>query len=382
MNKALHAFVYLFLALAGAALWFELQLSAKRELLTDRNRLQEDYFVKLARTVEKDDAPKDGAAIELAKDVDPVEARIIDTPSTENILEDYQAYLEKQNLETLNFDSKREQLRMIYKTIDGTPNGEPEMDGNRKQDSGPGTEREILEQLFTASSKQHARLDTTRAELVKLRGILEDTVEELNKLKPIARQDKVTIGEKDEKISKLQEEKSEVENQLARQKARVDELSAENTELRNDVEQAKNEVALKADELEELRNQYNELNERMRKMRTVQSAGSASAAGAASAGIPFGDKGKIIEVDNENMFAIVEFTPEALTEMRGGKESGPLPPGLELSVKREGYSGSAGDFVGRLRLRQEIPDKPFVICDVLGSWKQTDLRAGDVIFAD
>ena len=59
MNKALHAFVYLFLVLAGAALWFELQLNAKRTLLTDRNRLQEDTFIKIAKTIEKDEAAKD-----------------------------------------------------------------------------------------------------------------------------------------------------------------------------------------------------------------------------------------------------------------------------------------------------------------------------------
>ncbi|MBQ6457456.1 MAG: hypothetical protein IJJ51_01480 [Kiritimatiellae bacterium] len=382
MNKALHAFVYLFLALAGAALWFELQLSAKRELLTDRNRLQEDYIVKLAKTVEKEDAPRE-EAVELRKDVSPVEAKIVDTPETENILEEYKVYLEKQNLETLNFDSKRDQLRMVYLTADGDPNGEPIMDGNRKKDSGPGTEREILEQLFDASSKQRARLDTTRAELTKLRGILEDTVDELNRLKPVARQDKVTIGEREERIAKLESEKGELDNQIAKLKARVDGLVAENTELRNDADQARAQVAEKDEELEEVRNQYNELNERMRKMRTVQSAGSAAAAGAASAGIPFGDKGKVIEVDNENMFAIVQFSEDALRELRGGKEgNAPITPGLELSVKRPGYNGEAGDFVGRIRIRQEIPEKPYLICDVLGAWSQTDMRAGDVVFAD
>ena len=382
MNKALHAFVYLFLALAGAALWFELQLSAKRELLTDRNRLQEDYIVKLAKTVEKEDAPRE-EAVELRKDVSPVEAKIVDTPETENILEEYKVYLEKQNLETLNFDSKRDQLRMVYLTADGDPNGEPIMDGNRKKDSGPGTEREILEQLFDASSKQRARLDTTRAELTKLRGILEDTVDELNRLKPVARQDKVTIGEREERIAKLESEKGELDNQIAKLKARVDGLVAENTELRNDADQARAQVAEKDEELEEVRNQYNELNERMRKMRTVQSAGSAAAAGAASAGIPFGDKGKVIEVDNENMFAIVQFSEDALRELRGGKEgNAPITPGLELSVKRPGYNGEAGDIVGRIRIRQEIPEKPYLICDVLGAWSQTDMRAGDVVFAD
>ena len=54
MNKALHVFVYLFLALAGAGLYFESQLNAQRELLTRRSRLQEDYFVKLAATIARE----------------------------------------------------------------------------------------------------------------------------------------------------------------------------------------------------------------------------------------------------------------------------------------------------------------------------------------
>ena len=40
MNKALHVLVYFFLVLAGTGLFFEIQLNAKRALLTDRNRMQ------------------------------------------------------------------------------------------------------------------------------------------------------------------------------------------------------------------------------------------------------------------------------------------------------------------------------------------------------
>ena len=58
MNKALHVFVYLFLVLAGVGLYFESQLNARRELLRDRSQLQEDYFVKLAKTIECEDADK------------------------------------------------------------------------------------------------------------------------------------------------------------------------------------------------------------------------------------------------------------------------------------------------------------------------------------
>ena len=38
MNKALHALVYLILAVSVAALYFEYNLYGKKELLKDRNR--------------------------------------------------------------------------------------------------------------------------------------------------------------------------------------------------------------------------------------------------------------------------------------------------------------------------------------------------------
>ena len=66
MNKVLHVLVYVFLGLAGAALWFELQLNAKRAELTDRNRMQEDYLVKIAKTIEKSD-PDKNAMFEIKK---------------------------------------------------------------------------------------------------------------------------------------------------------------------------------------------------------------------------------------------------------------------------------------------------------------------------
>ena len=61
MNKLLHVLVYVFLLLAGAALFFEMDLNKKRTELTDRNRMQEDYFIRIAKTVEKADPAKDAA---------------------------------------------------------------------------------------------------------------------------------------------------------------------------------------------------------------------------------------------------------------------------------------------------------------------------------
>ena len=97
--------------------------------------------------------------------------------------------------------------------------------------------------------------------------------------------------------------------------------------------------------------------------------------------IPTGEKGKIIEADNQNMFALVEFDAKTMKELKGDNLDHPIP-NLELGVKRPGFHGEAGEFIGRIRLRQEVREKNYIICDILGPWKQGDIQAGDIVFAD
>ena len=378
MTKVLHGFVYLFLILAGAALWFELQLNSKRALLTDRNRMQEDYLVRIAATVEMKDAePQD--PLELKLDVSPVEAKIVDSPDTENQLEEYPSQLEKQALETFAWKQKeREQLRNVY-VLDAE--GNPVMDGNQPLKEGPGTEKELLDKLLKACVDQQARLNTTRDALPKLREKLEDLVAQLNKLKPEARQDKVTIVEKDEQIATLEGEKSALQDQMTKIKQQVQELNAEITSLKDEVTTAREEVEIKKEELDKEKQQTAQLKRLLRESMLAGSGGSRTGAGLAITSLPAGDKGKIIEVDNENMFVIVEFTPEAMKQMKGEDLKRAMPT-LEFNVRRPGLEGKAGEFVGRVCLRQEIAGKNYAICDILGKWEQEKIQLDDIVFAN
>ena len=377
MNKLLHVLVYFFLILAGAGLFFELQLNKKRTELTERNRMQEEYFIKVAKTIEKTDPAKD-AAFEIKKDSSPVEARLEDSPNMENLLEEYPADLEQANLETYNWDNQtdRAQLRTVY-VLDFE--GKPVMDGNEFLKRGKGTEDELLSKLFESAKAQQSRLNSTRAALTDLRGKLETIVNELNKLKGAARQDKVTIVERDEKIAKLEGEKAELENQITKLKAQIDELNTEITSLKDEVAAAKDETEQAKDEVAKAKKTIDQLKEMLKS--AIQNSGDRAAGGVAVTSLPAGDKGKIVEADNENMFAIVEFTPAAMKEIKGEDGSRALPA-LELGVKRPGFTGAAGEFVGRLRLRQEVKGKPYVICDILGAWEQDKVAPNDVIFAD
>ena len=355
MNKALHVLVYLFLILSAAALWFEIELNKKRTLLTDRNRLQEEYVIKIASTVEKVEPNKDVTA-ETKKDISPIEAKIVDIPETENVLEDYNAYLEQANLETFSWDNQetKKQLRNVY-VLDFE--GNIVMDGNVPETKGPGTERELLEQLLDGASKMRTKLDTTRAELVKLHKIVDEQVEELNKLKPVARQDKLTIVEKNEKITKLEEVKADLENQIVKIKAQIDELNAEITSLKDEVVTAQDETAAAKDELEKSQKLVDQLKKLIQQMIADRQRNNGDPNNITS--IPAGDKGKVVEADNENMFAIVEFDAKTMKELKGDNLDHPIP-NIELGVKRPGFHGEAGEFIGRIRLRQEVREKNYM----------------------
>ena len=375
MNKLLHVLVYVFLLLAGAALFFEVDLNKKRTELTKRNRMQEDCFVKLAKTIEKAEPAKD-AVFEIKKDSSPVEARIVDSPEMENILEEYPAPLEQANLETYNWDNQREGLRRVF-VLDAE--GKPVMDGNEPQ-TRDSDEDKMLNALFDSAKEQQKRLNSTRAALTELRGKLESVVNELNKLKPIARQDKVTIVERDEKIAKLEGEKTELENQITKLKAQIEELNTEITSLKDEVAAAKDETEAAKEEVAKSKKIIEQLKQMLKE--SIQNQGGRSAnGGTAVSSLPSGDKGKVVEADNENMFAIVEFSAETMKEIKGDDGSRPLPL-LELGVKRPGFKGEAGEFIGRIRLRQEVKGKPYVICDILGAWEQDKIAPNDIIFAD
>ena len=342
MNKALHVLVYLFLILSAAALWFEIELNKKRTLLTDRNRLQEEYVIKIASTVEKVEPNKD-ATTETKKDISPIEAKIVDIPETENVLEDYNFYLEQSNLETFSWDNQetKKQLRNVY-VLDFE--GNIVMDGNVPETKGPGTERELLELLLDGASKMQSKLNTTRAELVKLHKILDDQVEELNKIK-----------------------------------AQIDELNAEITSLKDEVVTAQDETAAAKEELEKSQKLVEQLKKLIQEMINERKRNNGDPNNITS--LPAGDKGKVIEADNENMFAVVEFDAKTMKELKGDNLDHPIP-NIELGVKRPGFHGEAGEFVGRLRLRQEVREKNYIICDILGPWKQDDIKPDDIIFAD
>lgn len=380
MNKALHALVYVTLVVAAAALFFEIQLDGKRELLKDRNRQLEDYIVKISNTIEKSDAAKPASLPEARKDVSAVEAKLVDSPETENVLEDYPAQLEEANLDTMKWDDKeRIQLRQLYK-LDGEGNKIP--DAANPGDfvkKGAGTAQELLDQLFERAKAQQAKLNTTRAELANARTKLEALVNDYNKLKPEGRQDKVTIEEKKTQIEELEQAKAAVEEQLTKTKSQIDDLNAEIKSLKDERDSAKDETEAVKEDLTKTQKLVDQLKKLLQNQPAQQQTVASGTVNAAP--LTVGNKGKIVEVNSKLMFAIIEFDEDAMKELLGPERQNALPQ-LEMGIRRTGFQGPAGEYVGRLRLRQSVSGKNFVIADLLGDWLQTEVKKGDVIFAE
>ena len=386
MNKLLHAIVYLILIVAVAALVFEKSLFDKRTLLSDRNRAMEDYIVRLARTIEKADAPRPMTVPEAKKDISPIEARQVDTPEMENVLEEYPAQLEAQNLETFNWDTSatRLQLRQLYLL---GPDGQPVPDAanyNKPMTKGKGTMAELMEQLFERAKAQQATLNNTRAALAEIRGKLESAISEYNKLKPDARLLKMTEEELKQKITQLGQEKQTLEEQVAKLKSRVEEQTGEITSLKDEVSTAKDETEAAKEEVAALEKKVKQLQKLMQKMAQSQNQASGAAGGgqgSAVTSLPAGEKGKIVAVDNNLMFCVIAFTDDAMKEMLGPERQNPLPA-LTLGLRRKGFKGPAGEFVGKVTLRQSVSGKNYVIADILGDWSQSPVEKDDVVIAD
>ena len=385
MNKALHLVVYLILIAAVAALVFEKSLFDKRALLGDRNRMLEDYIVKIANTIEKADAPRSMVAPEAKKDISPIEARQIDSPEMSNLLEEYNAQLESGNLETFKWDTSqvRLQLRQLYYLENGQT--VPDVANyNKPMTKGKGTMAELLDQLLERAKAQQASLNTTRSALADLRGKFEAEVSDYNKLKPEVRAAKVNEDELKQKVSQVNQEKMVLEEQLTKLKSRVEEQSGEITSLKDEVSTAKDETAVAKEECAALEKKVQQLQKLMQQMaqQQSQSAGAPVAGGASSVtSLPAGNKGKVADVNNKLMFCVIEFSDEAMDQMIGSARKNALPA-LTLGVLRKGFKGAAGEFVGKVRLRQSVAGKNFVIADILGDWSQAPMEKGDVIFAE
>jgi len=379
MGKLLRVLVYVVLVLSVVSLFFATKLFGKREVLTMRNSVLVDQIVKVAKTIEAADAP-DAPAPELQKDISEISDREVANTEKESVLEGYAIKLEQQNLPTLDLGStdKRKQLRNYY-AMDA--NGQPALDPIDKKMTakGPGSMQELLDQLFERAKAQQVTLNKTRAQLTKLRELLTASVGDVNKVKTEARTAKKEAKEAREQATAALAEKETLETRIAKLTAEKKELAAEVADAKNEAERLNEAKVTLNDELAKVKETNEELKKRMSGGGNRVAVAMADASAAANVTLSAGDKGKIIEANDELKFAIIEFGDDAMTEMVGSDRQNPLPQ-LEMNVRRIGRQSASGEFVTRIKLRQAVRGKNFVVADILSDWQQVTVEKGDVVF--
>jgi len=379
MGKVLRVLVFVILALSAISLLFATKLFQKQELLGKRNSMLEDQFIKLAKTIEAADAA-DATAPSVQKDISEVSDREIANPEKESVLEAYPIKLEQQNLPTLDFGStdKRLQLRNYFAL---KPDGsyDPDPVDNKPRVKGPGTMQELMDQLFDRAKAQQAVLNKTRAELAKMREQFTAAIEESNKLKGSSRTAKIELKTAKEQVAAITAEKEALDGRISKLTSEKKEMAAELADAKNEVEKANEEKLTVNEELVKMNQKYEELKERFtagtRKLAGTMQNETSSTVTALTAG----DKGKVIETNDELKFVIIDFSAEAIAEMLGADRQNQLPQ-LEMNIRRPGRQSAAGEFVTRIKLRQAVLGKNLVVADILNDWQQVPVEKNDVVF--
>lgn len=382
MNKAVHALVYVILAVAGVALYFELKLSEKKELLTDSNEQLRKCIVDLSSYIEAEDAPP-GERLEAKKDVSSREAREVDEPETDDLLEKYNSQYEGSDAKIKCLDwgnAQSAQLRKVY-ALDGEGNKQPDQANPGKfLMEGKDTADELIKQILGRAKAQKGTLGDTRKALRELRIKFQELVADYNELPKEIRLNKIEIEKRGKEIETLKTEKAAVEDQLQKSKDEVKDLKDEVTSLKEEVSTAKDETEAVREDLDKSKKLVEQLLSRLKS----QSAAPRAVSGPVTGGgqLTTGDKGKIASAQNEKLFVIVHFEDAALDELIGSERNGALPPHEMLVVRPAKGEGGKEKIVGKIRLRQWTPKSNLVIADILKDWQQEPIEKNDVVRPD
>ena len=378
MGKVLRALVVLIAILGAAALFFASKNYAKREALAGRAHALEEAVIRLAGTLEAEDLPDVQTPAYAARDISPITSRELYSPERSGFWAGYKAKLEgigePPPMLAYGSNAMRLQLRQYYKI---GADGKPEIDSlsGKPATEGAGTMDELLKRAQDRAKAQYNNLLATRSELASLRAELVDTIEELNRVKNDSRADK-------REIEKITDEATRSSN-LARDAMEKRDLALKQyEEARGQIEELTDANATLQEKETEL---VAKIEEQEQTIRELKGAGGGLKVAQASdiavqeGVLTPGDKGKVVSCNDEWKYAVIEFTPEFVTELIGPARDRALPA-CEVMVRRAGSENIDEGFVTRLKLRQILREKNIVIADVLTDWQQKPVMVGDVVF--
>ncbi len=377
MGKLLKVLVVFIFLLSIGALVLSIFNFRKREMLIGRAHELEERIIQLARTIEERDPAFDGIPDHPDRDIDQVTDRIIE-PQTSDFWDSYKNVLEVTGTPTLNLSTERSrlQLRQYYyvdelgKIVPDPLTGAPRRDG-------PGTMKQLLDQVQERANAQYARLNQTRDELVKVRRELSTTIRDLNNEKRQRRQNLQRITELEGVIRRLEGDKSDLQRQIAQLEREKRELIDQIADLRRELETAK-------ENFDELERAHADLQERHRQATERGGPGTpwdrTRPTTEAERMLSPGTKGHVVHADPDWAFVIVQLTDAAARELIGEGSDQPAPV-VDFMVRRDGLQAPAGSFVTRLRIKSVKRDgSNLALADNLLNWEQVPVAVGDEVF--
>jgi uncharacterized coiled-coil protein SlyX len=366
MSKLLRFLIVLLLLLSITSLTLAVMLYNKRELLKGRTQQLEDTVMLFAATVEPVAPSVDTTPDYPARDIGAVTAELVEDPERSKFWETYVHDLECIGPVTMSLGSRRHQLMTYYRRDPVTQEiirdpltGVPLTDG-------PGTMRELLDELLEKSTGQYARLNDTRGELTKTRKELVKTVADLNERKQGLRLALNTVLKRDGTIAQLEDTVQSRdrtirghEEHIAEQDLTIRERNLEIAEQEDTIHQLKSDVVV--------------LEKRIAALTTPDT----NTFYTAWAELTPGYKGKVAAINEEYRFVVLELTGAFIEQYLKALKNTVLKPDPNLMVIRG--DGVDERFVTKVRLRRVYPERRVATADILSNWQQMSVEKGDSV---
>lgn len=382
MGKALKILTVIVFILSIVAFVLGMMNFNKRELLIARTHVLETSIIKLAGTLEAADPVFEGVPDHHEYDVDEVSDMPNDNPAESDFWTNYKDAYEVMGGATMNLntDDSRVTLRQYYfKAMDESPNKPDYINGKPQKNAlgvfkteGEGTMKNLLAQVQDRANKQQALLNSTREQLKVVREELETVIELLNTEKKAHRQSKATITALNKKIADL-------EVQIDGLNKKIAQLEREKLELNDKISSLESELAQKNEEIASQASEIATLKEEIKRLTRTDDVGAVGdeKGGTSKIILTPGIKGEVVGVKHEYSLVVVKLTDATMKELLGEDLSGEFVP-IEVMVIREGYNGTAGNIVTRLRIERISRDGTNLgYADNLYGWEQTPVEIGD-----
>ena len=391
MGKLLRVLIIFIFLLGVGALVLAYMLYEKRLEFSQRLEKFESNLPKIAAWMQTT-SPQADYPSHLERDIDDVTSRELSNPGRNNFWSTYNQALEDAPaggaMLNYNDSEKRRQLRKLFATTTDANGKEVIVKDELTRKSvtdGTGTMQALLDEIIKCSRGQYEVLVNTRTQMRSLREEYQKTIADLNEVKRSGRVDKKTIDTLNGTISRLEMEKSDLEQQIRRLEDEKKLFIEKIAEL-NDV------VIKKETELKELGVKTEQIaadRDRLQKRVTDLENRPQTGIGIKASDdinddewrrrISPGDKGVVVAVDNNLNFVVLRLDPSFGTDNTGVNIIAPLQK-IPLSIRRPGLNSPSGEFVTRVRLSQVVPEKNLYVADILIDWQQTTVEIGDIVY--